>query len=175
MVIFGHRGLWVASACNALALWMVQIAVSVHVLQHHTVATLAVVGLIGSLPALVCTPFAGRSRRPVRRALGHAHLDWRSDRLSDAHGSSSQPGAADHSLRAPGHVERLLAARKATMAVRGRAQHQRHPANAAIGWITGLMTLAGATLGGLLSSWDPCAAFAGAAATTGRVELVSDR
>jgi hypothetical protein len=64
------RWLWSASACAAVAVWSVQIAVTVQVLEHHPVATLALVGLVGSVPALVLLPVAGISadRYDVRRS-----------------------------------------------------------------------------------------------------------
>jgi MFS family permease len=160
------RSLWYASAGNSLALWMLQIAVAVHVLESHTVATLAVVGLAGSLPALVCTPVAGlvADRYDVRRiallAIG------------------GQVVVLLLVVVVGGFGLGLLAALYAVQGVlasfwppaRQRWLYGlvpvdlRHRANASIGSINGMMTLVGATLGGLLSSWNAFAAFGVAAA-----------
>jgi hypothetical protein len=80
------RWLWSASACAAVAVWSVQIAVTVQVLEHHSVATLALVGLVGSVPALVLLPVAGISadRYDVRRlalpAVPHHQVGGAADR-----------------------------------------------------------------------------------------------
>jgi MFS family permease len=65
--------LWAASAGNEGASWIMLVAVFVYVLHHFSASSLAIVELVGTLPALVCMPFAGAiaDRRDVRRlALG---------------------------------------------------------------------------------------------------------
>ena len=62
-----------ASAGNAGASWIMLVAVFVYVLQHFSASSLAIVELVGTLPALLCMPFAGAitDRHDVRRlALG---------------------------------------------------------------------------------------------------------
>jgi hypothetical protein len=65
--------LWAASAGNAGASWIMLVAVFVYVLHHFSASSLAIVELVGTLPALLCMPFAGAitDRHDVRRlALG---------------------------------------------------------------------------------------------------------
>jgi MFS family permease len=65
--------LWAASAGNEGASWIMLVAVFVYVLHHFSASALAIVELVGTLPALLCMPFAGAvaDRRDVRRlAIG---------------------------------------------------------------------------------------------------------
>src|SRR5271155_2785212 len=65
--------LWAASAGNQGASWIMLIAVFVYVLHHFSASSLAIVGLVGTLPAMLCMPFAGAiaDRHDVRRlAIG---------------------------------------------------------------------------------------------------------
>ncbi len=65
--------LWAASAGNQGASWIMLVAVFVYVLHHYSASSLAIVELVGTLPALLCMPFAGAmtDRHDVRRlALG---------------------------------------------------------------------------------------------------------
>src|SRR5450755_4709112 len=65
--------LWAASAGNEGASWIMLVAVFVYVLHHFSASSLAIVELVGTLPALLCMPFAGAitDRHDVRRlALG---------------------------------------------------------------------------------------------------------
>jgi predicted MFS family arabinose efflux permease len=160
------RRLWYASASTAVAMWSVQIAVTVHVLSDHSVATLAMIGLVGTVPTLFLLPVAGvcADRFDVRRL------------------SLLVIGAQAGCLVLMASVGQLgLPALAALYAVQGGLNafwpparqrwlygvvpHQlRHPANAAIGSINGLMTLVGAASGGLLSAWDVRAAILTAAA-----------
>lgn len=160
------RRLWLASATTAVAVWSVQIAVTVEVLRHHSVATLAVVGLIGSLPALVLLPVAGTcaDRYGVRRLA-----------LLVVAAQAACLGllglVAQHGLVL---LTALYAVQGGLAAFWPPARQQwlygvvtvelRHPANAAIGSINGIMTLIGAAFGGLLSAWHPVAAILAAAA-----------
>lgn len=156
------RRLWVASAFGSMSVWLVQIAVSIHVLQRHSVATFATVALVGSLPALVCTPLAGLcadrydARRVALIAVG------------------AQVGCLGAMASTLGSGLPLLTALFAGQGVAAAfwpparqrwlygvvAPDRRARANAAIGSITGLMTLVGAAGGGVLSSWGPGLALA---------------
>jgi predicted MFS family arabinose efflux permease len=159
------RRLWLASATTAVVLWTTQIAVTVQVLRQHSVATLAVVGLVGSLPALAVMPFAGilADRWSVRR-LSLLVI-------------AGQAGCL-LLLAAVGHTGlvalTLLYAFQSGLAAFWPPARQKwlygvvptelhHPANAAIGSINGVMTLIGAAFGGLLSAWRPDAAILAAA------------
>ncbi|HEX2746068.1 MAG TPA: MFS transporter, partial [Streptosporangiaceae bacterium] len=65
--------LWAASAGNEGASWIMLVAVFVYVLHHFPASSLAIVELVGTLPALLCMPFAGAiaDRHDVRRlAMG---------------------------------------------------------------------------------------------------------
>src|ERR1700735_4066153 len=65
--------LWAASAGSQGASWVMLVAGFVYVLQHFSASSLAIVELVGTLPALLCMPFAGAiaDRHDVRRlAIG---------------------------------------------------------------------------------------------------------
>src|SRR3954469_16613359 len=55
----GLRHLWVARARSSCSTWVMQVGLFVQVLQGSPVSTLAVVELVGTVPALVALPVAG--------------------------------------------------------------------------------------------------------------------
>jgi MFS family permease len=144
---------------------MVQIAVAVYVVANHSVATLAVVGLVGSLPALICTPVAGivADRYDVRRVsmLVMVLQGICVCLLIPAMSQGLPYFAAGYA--AQGVVMSFWAPARQHWLYAIVAVGMRHKANAAIGSISGLMTVVGAACGGLLSSWDPAGALAVAA------------
>lgn len=157
--------LWAASAGNAGASWIMLIAVFVYVLHHFSASSLAIVELVGTLPALLCMPFAGAiaDRHDVRRlAMGSMLVQalsllgvlvmlrvglWE---IAACYGLQGAAGA----VWAPARQQWLYALVRED---RGRAA-----ANAAIGSVSGVMTIAGAALGGVLSAWSTSAALAAA-------------
>jgi MFS family permease len=158
--------LWAASAGNEGASWIMLVAVFVYVLHHFSASSLALVELVGTLPALLCMPFAGAraDRRDVRRlALGSM--------LVQALGLLGvlvmlRVGlweiAACYSLQgAAGAV--WPPARQRWLYALVREDRSRAAANAAIGSVSGVMTIAGAALGGVLSAWSTSAALSAAA------------
>lgn len=159
------RRLWLASAGTAVAVWCVQIAVTVEVLRGHSVATLAVIGLAGTVPSLLLLPLAGicADRYDTRR-LSIAVLAAQAACLVllalTMHRSLVVLAilyAAQGSLAAfwpPARQQWMYGL---------VAAEQRHEANSALGSINGIMTLLGAGLGGLLSAWNPAAAVVAAA------------
>jgi predicted MFS family arabinose efflux permease len=154
------RQLWTASAATAVVVWISQIAVTVTVLRDHSVATLALVGLIGSLPSLIVMPIAGTlaDRYDVRR-LALTVVTAQVVCLTVL-------GLIGTTALVPLTILYALHGALAAFWPPARQQwlygvvppNQRHPANSAIGSINGIMTLVGAALGGLLSAWDPRAA-----------------
>ena len=158
--------LWAASAGNQGASWIMLVAVFVFVLHHYSASSLAVVELVGTLPALVCMPFAGAmaDRRDVRRlALGSMLVQalcllgvlvvlrvglWE---IAACYGLQGAAGAV------------WSPARQRWLYSLVREERGRAAANAAIGSVSGVMTIAGAALGGVLSAWSTSAALAVAA------------
>jgi hypothetical protein len=166
------RRLWLASAGTSVAVWSAQLAVTIQVLRGHSVAVLAIVGLAGSLPSLLLLPVAGicADRYDVRR-LSISALAAQALCLALL-AAVMQRGLAALTV--------LYALQGALSAFWPPARQQwlyglvapelRQKANSAIGSINGVMTLVGATLGGLLSAWHPAAAvFAAAALQLGTV------
>src|SRR3984957_18127156 len=149
--------LWAASAGNEGASWIMLVAVFVYVLRHFPASSLAIVELVGTLPALLCMPFAGASadRRDVRRlAVGSMTVQALSllgvlvmlrVGLWEVAACYGLQGAAG-SVWPPARQRWLYALVRED---RGRAA-----ANAAIGSVGGVMTIAGAALGGILSAWS---------------------
>ncbi|MEU8658363.1 MFS transporter [Actinoplanes philippinensis] len=157
------RRLWLASAFSAGSTWTMQIALFVAVLREHGVATLAVVELAGTAPALLVMPLAGAlaDRFDPRRLtitsmavqavcvaglaalLGGGAL-WAVTALYAAQGVADTVWAPARQLWLHRQVEPAGVAR----------------ANAALGSISGLTIIAGATLGGVLSAWGPAYAMA---------------
>ena len=158
--------LWAASAGNAGASWIMLVAVFVYVLHHFSASSLAIVELVGTLPALMCMPFAGAmaDRRDVRRlALGSMMVQalsllgvlvmlrvglWE---IAACYGMQGAAGAV------------WPPARQRWLYALVREDASRAAANAAIGSVSGVMTIAGAVLGGVLSAWSTSAALAAAA------------
>jgi MFS family permease len=158
--------LWAASAGSQGASWIMLVAVFVYVLRHFSASSLAIVELIGTLPALMCMPFAGAfaDRHDVRRlALGSMAVQalgllgvlamlrvglWEIAACYGLQGAASAvwPPARQRWLYALVSEDRSRAA-----------------ANAAIGSVSGVMTIAGAALGGVLSAWSTSAALSAAA------------
>jgi MFS family permease len=158
--------LWAASAGSQGASWIVLVAVFVYVLHHYPASSLAIVELVGTLPALLCMPFAGAmaDRHDVRRlALGSMAVQalgllgvlvllrvglWEVAACYGLQGAASAvwPPARQRWLYA------LV-----------REEHGRTAANAAIGSVSGVMTIGGAALAGVLSAWSTTAALAVAA------------
>lgn len=151
------RQLWLASAGTSVAVWSVTIAITIAVLAHHPVATLAWVGLAGALPALVLMPLAG---------IWADRYDVRTLSLWSMAG---QCGAtALLALVIEGNIFALagLYAVQGTFAALWPPARQqwlygliepdlRHQANSAIGSINGVMILLGAAFGGALSAGKP--------------------
>jgi MFS family permease len=160
------RRLWLASAGTSVAVWSAQLAVTVQVLHGHSVAVLAIVGLAGSLPSLLLLPVAGicADRYDVRR-LSISALAAQAVCLALL-ATVMQRGLVTLTV--------LYASQGALSAFWPPARQQwlyglvtpelRQQANSAIGSINGVMTLVGATFGGLLSAWHPAAAVFAAAA-----------
>jgi predicted MFS family arabinose efflux permease len=160
------RRLWLASAGTSVAVWSAQLAVTIQVLRGHSVAVLAIVGLAGSLPSLLLLPVAGicADRFDVRR-LSISALAAQGVCLALL-AAVMQRGLAELTI--------LYASQGAFSAFWPPARQQwlyglvapalRQQANSAIGSINGVMTLVGATFGGLLSAWHPAAAVCAAAA-----------
>ena len=158
--------LWAASAGNDGASWIMLVAVFVYVLHHFSASSLAIVELVGTLPALLCMPFAGAiaDRRDVRRlALGSMVVQalsllgvlvmlrvglWE---IAACYGLQGAAGAA------------WPPARQRWLYALVREDRSRAAANAAIGSVSGVMTIAGAALGGILSAWSTSAALSAAA------------
>ncbi|GIE82574.1 hypothetical protein Aph02nite_85240 [Actinoplanes philippinensis] len=168
------RRLWLASAFSAGSTWTMQIALFVAVLREHGVATLAVVELAGTVPALVVMPLAGALADrfdPRRLAITSmavqavcvaglaALLDggalWAVTALYAAQGVGDTVWAPARQLWLHRWVEPAGVAR----------------ANAALGSISGLTIIAGATLGGVLSAWGP--AYAMGVATLLKIAAVA--
>jgi len=88
--------LWAASAGNEGASWIMLVAVFVYVLHHFSASSLAIAELVGTLPALLCMPFAGAiaDRRDVRKlAMGSMTArrpGWRCSGSERASASSSR-------------------------------------------------------------------------------------
>ena len=158
--------LWAASAGNQGASWIMLVAVFVYVLHHYSASSLAIVELVGTLPALLCMPFAGAmaDRHDVRRlALGSMLVQalcllgvlvmlkvglWE---IAACYGLQGAAGAV------------WPPARQRWLYALVREERGRAAANAAIGSVSGVMTIAGAALGGVLSAWSTSAALAAAA------------
>jgi hypothetical protein len=158
--------LWAASAGNEGASWIMLVAVFVYVLHHFSASALAIVELVGTLPALLCMPFAGAvaDRRDVRRlAIGSMTVQalsllavlvmlrvglWE---IAACYGLQGAAGAA------------WPPARQRWLYALVRENRSRAAANAAIGSVSGVMTIGGAALGGVLSAWSTSAALAAAA------------
>src|ERR1700733_11693814 len=158
--------LWAASAGSDGASWIMLVAVFVYVLHHFSASSLAVVELAGTLPALLCMPFAGAitDRHDVRGlALGSMTVQalsllgllvilrvglWEIAACYGLQGAASTvwPPARQRWLYALVREDRSRAA-----------------ANAPLGSVSGVMTIAGAALGGGLSAWSASAALAAAA------------
>src|SRR3984957_18654365 len=142
------------------------VAVFVYVLHHFSASSLAIVVLVGTLPALLCMPFAGAmaDRCDVRRlALGSMAVQalsllgvlvllrvglWE---IAACYGLQGAAGAVWPLARQRGLYGLV------------REDRGRAAANAAIGSVSGVMTIAGAALGGVLSAWSTSAALAAAA------------
>ena len=158
--------LWAASAGNEGASWIMLVAVFVYVLHHFSASSLAIVELVGTLPALLCMPFAGAitDRHDVRRlALGSMMVQALSllgvlvmlrVGLWEIAACYGLQGAA-RAVWPPARQRWLYAL--------VREDRSRAAANAAIGSVSGVMTIAGAALGGVLSAWSTSAALAAAA------------
>src|SRR5450755_3007418 len=158
--------LWAASAGNEGASWIMLVAVFVYVLHHFSASSLAIVELAGTLPALLCMPFAGAitDRRDVRRlAMGSMTVQalsllgvlvmlrvglWE---IAACYGLQGAAGAV------------WPPARQRWLYALVREDRSRAAANAAIGSVSGVMTIAGAALGGVLSAWSTSAALSAAA------------
>jgi MFS family permease len=152
------RRLWSAGACVSAAVWMLQTAVAVHVLDRGSPSTLAMVILAGSVPMLLIMPIAGTvaDRFDVRRVA-----------LMAMTAQTLCVGAM-----APAAVHAGLVVLAGLYALQGTAlafwaplrqqwlyavlpRELRPRANAALGSLNGLMTLIGAAGGGVLSAYAP--------------------
>ncbi|MEV6479708.1 MFS transporter [Streptomyces sp. NPDC051576] len=154
--------LWAASALSSGSTWVMQIGLFIRVLQDFSPAVLAVVELVGTLPALLFTVLAGTlaDRMDVRRlaigsmlaqtlcVLGMTLVLHTS--IWFAAGFYALQGISN-TVWAPSRQQWLYG----VIAVEARAS-----ANAAIGSIGGVMTIIGASLGGVLAAWSPTGAMA---------------
>lgn len=160
------RKLWRASAATVMAVWVLQIAITVHVLGVASASTLAVVVFAGTLPMLLMMPVAGTvaDRFDVKK-VALAAMAVQAVALA---------GTAVAIAYAPlPVVTGFYALQSAAAAFWSPLRQQwlygvievgnRARANASMGSLNGVMTLLGAAGGGMLSSWSPVAA-AGTAA-----------
>ncbi|MGI5290191.1 MFS transporter [Nonomuraea polychroma] len=151
------RRLWSASACISAAVWMLQTAVAVHVLDRGSPSTLAMVILAGSVPMLLIMPIAGTvaDRFDVRRV---ALIAMTAQTLCVA-----AMAAAVHAGLVV--LAGLYALHGTALAFWAPLRQQwlyavlprelRPRANAALGSLNGLMTVIGAAGGGVLSAYAP--------------------
>jgi predicted MFS family arabinose efflux permease len=158
--------LWAASAGSEGASWIMLVAVFVYVLRHFPASSLALLELAGTAPALLFMPFAGAiaDRHDVRRlALGSMMVQalgllgvlvvlrtglWE---IAACYGLQGAAGTV------------WPPARQRWLYALVREDRSRAAANAAIGSVSGVMTVAGAALGGALSAWSTSAALSAAA------------
>ncbi|MBT2452266.1 MFS transporter [Streptomyces sp. ISL-43] len=164
-----HRSiarLWTASALSSGSTWVMQISLFIQVLRDSSPAALAAVELIGTVPALAFMMVAGTlaDRFDVRRlAIGSMaaqavcvlgmvlFLDngiWITAAFYGLQGLSN-------TLWPPARQQWLYG----VVPPEGRPT-----ANARLGSVSGTMTVVGASLGGVLSSWSPTGAMAVAGA-----------
>ena len=158
--------LWAASACNSGASWIMLVAVFVYVLRNFSASSLAIVELAGTLPALLCMPFAGAfaDRHNVRTlAVGSMAVQTLSLLGVLALLRTGLWGIAVCYGLQGGANAFWPPARQRWLYALIREGQGRAAANAAIGSVSGVMTIAGATLGGILSAWSTVGALAVAA------------
>jgi MFS family permease len=156
---------WLASACSSGSTWVVQVSLFVAVLQHSSATALSVVELAGTVPALLCLPFAGTvSDRVDPRVPAFASMVAQTMCVTVMAASLrtslvlvtvayAVQGMAN-SVWSPARQQWLYAV---------IPPDRRQRANAAMGSVTGVMTIAGAALGGVLTAWSPVAALVVAA------------
>jgi MFS family permease len=151
-------------------MWMLHIAVALHVLSLADTAALAAVQLSGALPALLLMPVAGfaADRLPVRRlALASTVVQ-----AFAVVGMAAAARMGDLVALAG-----LFAVQGAAMAFWGPSRQQwlygvvdpalRQRANAAIGSLNGAMIVVGAVGAGAVALWSPTVAIGAAAALFG--------
>jgi hypothetical protein len=152
--------LWWASALNSGSTWLAQIGLFLFVLRHASTHDLALVELAGSLPALLCLPVAGAlADRTGPRRLALLSLAGQAVFVS---GMAALPAAGSGALWP---IASCYAAQGLTASLWGPARQRwlyalvspadRAGANAAIGSVSGLMTIVGAALGGVLAAPGP--------------------
>ncbi|MEU3829936.1 MFS transporter [Streptomyces sp. SID486] len=156
---------WTASALNSGATWVMQVALFVYVLRHASPSALAAVQLTGTLPALLWMPFAGAfADRSGVRLLALTSM------VVQALSLCGMALLLKSGLWAP---SLLYALQGAANAVWGPARQRwlysvvppegRQAANAALGSVSGTMTIVGAALGGALAAWSAGGAILAAA------------
>lgn len=157
---------WSASACNSGASWVMLVTIFVYVLHNFSASTLALVELAGTLPALLWMPFAGAfaDRHNVRTlAMGSMAVQ-----------ALSLLGLLVMLRAGPWGIAACYGLQGAASSMWSPARQRwlyglivdepgRAAANAGIGSVSGMMTIAGAALGGALSSWSTTGALATAA------------
>jgi MFS family permease len=158
--------LWWASMFSSGSTWTMQVALAVHVLREADVSALAVVELAGTLPALLMMPFAGTlADRLDPRRLAIASM------IAQTVCVAAMATLMSGSWLWPIAVAYALQGLSNTVWPPARQQwlyRQVEPsawarANAALGSVGGVTTVAGAGLGGVLSAWTPVGAMAVAA------------
>jgi MFS family permease len=151
---------WAASAFSSASTWVMQVSLFVFVLQQRSAATLSVVEFAGTVPLLFCLPFTGAladrgdPRIPAFLSLllqtpcvvmMAVFLHGSVALLTVAYALQGIAGC----LWAPSRQQWLYG----VIPAEGRTR-----ANAALSTVSGTMTIIGATLGGVLSAWNPQAA-----------------
>ena len=148
-----------------------QLGIFVHVLDHSSPTVLAVVELAGTLPAVLGMPFAGAfADRHNVRILALASMLAQAAAVAGMavfFGAGTWVIAVLYGVQGTASVLWSPARQRWLYAV--VPQEQWPAANAAIGSVSGVMTIAGAALGGILTAWSTTAAFAVAAG----IQLVS--
>jgi hypothetical protein len=157
--------LWLASALTSGSTWVMQVTVFVHVLQHSTTAALAGVELVGTLPSLIFMPFAGAiADRADPRVLAVVSTTAQAASVAAlALVVDKGLGLVAATYGAQGLAATLWAPARQRWLYRSLPERRWPAANAALGSVAGVTTVAGAALGGVLSTWSTTGALAVAA------------
>ncbi|MEU1312295.1 MFS transporter [Streptomyces cinnamoneus] len=155
-----HRSivrLWAASALSSASTWVMQISLFIQVLHDSSPAVLAAVELVGTLPALAFMMVAGTlaDRFDVRRlAIGSMVAQALCVLgMALALDSALWVAAAFYGLQGLSNTFWPPARQQWLYGVVPPAS--RAAANARMGSVQGTMTVVGASLGGVLSAWNP--------------------
>jgi hypothetical protein len=150
---------------------MMQLGIFVHVLEHSSTSVLAFVELAGTVPAVLWMPFAGAvaDRRDARTLALASMVVQAVSVAAMAVFFGIGPWAIAVLYGVQGAANALWPPARQRWLYAVVPQQRWAAANAAIGSVSGVMTIAGAALGGVLCAWSIAGAFAVAAA----VQLVS--